>query len=286
LFAGVVLKLVPLMTTTAPSAPVAGVKPVMVGLGSTVKLDALVTVTLVPLTSTEIGPVEAAPGTSAVMLTEVLAVTFASVPLNRTSLLAGVVLKLVPLMVTTASGDPLPGVNPPMVGLGSTVKLEALVTVSPVPLTNTEIGPVVTPSGTVAVMLVDVLAVTLAIAPLKRTSLLAGVVLKFVPLMVTTAPAAPVAGVKPVIVGVGSTVKLLALATTAQLRSTDIGPEVAPAGTEVVMLVAVDDDTLAMTPLNRTMFSDGVVLKPVPVIMTGAVGEPDPGLKLLTVCRA
>jgi hypothetical protein len=254
LLPGVALKFVPEMVTAAVSAPLVGVNPEMPGVGRTVKLDALVTTTPVPFTRTEIGPVVAPTGTDVVMLVLVEPVTVANVPLKRTSLLAGVVLKLVPLITTEAVTDPLVGVKPVIVGFGITVKLEALVTVTPVPLTNTEIGPVVAPSGTVAVMLVDVLAVTLAIAPLKRTSLLAGVVLKFVPTTVIEAPDDPVAGLNPVIVGFGRTVKLEALVTVTAvpLTSTETGPVVAPSGTSVVMLVDVLAVTLARVPLNRT----------------------------------
>jgi hypothetical protein len=45
---------------------------------------------------------------------------------------------------------------------------------------------------------------------------------------------------------------------------TPIGPVVAVAGTVVTILVDVDDVTIAVTPLNVTVFDAGVVLKPVP----------------------
>ena len=51
-------------------------------------------------------------------------------------------------------------------------------------------SPVVAPVGTVAVMLVAVLEMTVAVVPLNFTVLLAGVELKFVPLIVTEAPTA------------------------------------------------------------------------------------------------
>jgi hypothetical protein len=53
----------------------------------------------------------------------------------------------------------------------------------------TVIGPVVAPEGTLVTIWVDVQLVTTATAPLKATVLLAGVVLKFVPVMVTVVPA-------------------------------------------------------------------------------------------------
>ena len=69
------------------------------------------------------------------------------------------------------------------------------------PATVTEIVPLEAPAGTLAVMLVDVLAVTLAVTPLNLTRLLAAVVLKFVPESVTIVPAEPEAGENEVIVG-------------------------------------------------------------------------------------
>ena len=42
---------------------------------------------------------------------------------------------------------------------------------------------------------------------------------------------------------------------------------VAPAGTVAVIVVAVDSVTVASVPLNLTVFSEGVVLKSVPVMV-------------------
>ena len=67
--------------------------------------------------------------------------------------------------------------------------------------TVTEIVPVVAPTGTVVVILVEVLAVTTAVMPLNFTMLFAGVASKFVPVMVRELPIAPEAGAKEVIVG-------------------------------------------------------------------------------------
>jgi hypothetical protein len=72
------------------------------------------------------------------------------------------VLKFVPLMITVAVTAPPVGLKLVIVGVGRTVKVEALFTVIPVPLTATEIGPVVAPAGTDVVMLVAVEAETTA----------------------------------------------------------------------------------------------------------------------------
>ena len=162
---------------------------------------------------------EVAPtGTVVVSDVIVAAVTVAVVPLNVTTLFAGVVLKFVPEIVTVAPTAPLPGVNEVNVGVGSTVKVEALVKVSP--LTITCIFPDVAPAGTVAVNEEAVAAVTIAFVPLNLTTLFAGVVLKFVPEIVTVAPTAPLDGENPVMVGVGKTVKLDALVSVTPLTVT------------------------------------------------------------------
>ena len=75
----------------------------------------------------------------------------------------------------------------------ATVKLAALKSVPPVPVTV--MGPVVAPTGTVAVMVVPPDTLAVAVAPLNCT---VGVVPKLYPVMVTVVPAGPVAGLKPV----------------------------------------------------------------------------------------
>lgn len=79
------------------------------------------------------------------------------------------------------------------------------------PLTVTEILPEVAPVGTVAVIEFVEEAVTVAVVVLNLTTWSAGVVLKLVPEITTVAPIAPLPGLNPVIVGVGSTLKSVAL---------------------------------------------------------------------------
>jgi hypothetical protein len=100
------------------------------------------------------------------------------------------------------------------------------------------------------------------------------VVLKLLPEIVMTAVIAALEGVKPEIAGVGNTVKLVAVVRVTPLTKTDIGPVSALAGTSTDKVVAVEDTTFAPTPLKETTFSDGVVLKFVPVIVTIAPTEP------------
>ena len=80
---------------------------------------------------TVIGPVVAPLGTEAVMLVVELAVTVAAVLLNLTVLFAGVVSKLVPVMVTEAPTKPLVGLKVVIVGVVAvvTVKFPELVPV-------------------------------------------------------------------------------------------------------------------------------------------------------------
>ena len=69
------------------------------------------------------------------------------------------------------------------------------------PVFKTVIAACVAPVGTVTVKLVEFAAVTVARVAPKKTMLLAAVVLKSVPVIVTVAPTAPLIGVKEVIVG-------------------------------------------------------------------------------------
>ena len=68
----------------------------------------------------------------------------------------------------------------------------------------------------------------LALTPLNATAVAP---LKFVPLIVTLVPTGPLVGVKLVIVGAGTTVKLLALVAVPPGVVTRSGPVVAPVGT-------------------------------------------------------
>ena len=71
-----------------------------------------------------------------------------------------------------------------------------------------------------------------------------------VPEIVTVALTAPLLGLKDVIDGVGNTVKLEALVSVIPAVITVMFPEVAPAGTVVVMEVELEDVIVAVVPLN------------------------------------
>ena len=81
----------------------------------------------------------------------------------------------------------------------------------------------------------------------------------------------------------GVAMKFVELVPVRPLTVTVMVPVVAPAGTEVEMLVAVLPVTAAVVPLNFTVLLAGVVSKLVPVRVTGVVTGPLVGLKLLIV---
>ena len=138
-----------------------------------------------------------------------------------------------------------------MLGVEPTVKTPLLVAV--LPPTVTEIDPVVAPVGTVVVILVAELAVTNAVVPLNCTILLAGVVSKFVPVIVTDVPTRPLVGVKlvmvamagahtvpdgvsPVIVHPFVVVKLALAATALVPYCLPVAPKVLPLGVDGLAL--------------------------------------------------
>ena len=167
----------------------------------TVKTVALVSV--FPATVTVMVPVVAPDGTDVVIDVAVLAVTVDVAPLNITVLPEGVVLKFVPVMMTEVPDGPDEGVKPVIVGNTDAPIVKSFTLNAVMQFVVTEILPVAVPDGTLVVMLVVVLAVTTAVIPLKKfTTLFAGTVLKFVPVIVTAVPIPPEAGVKELMEGV------------------------------------------------------------------------------------
>ena len=142
----------------------------------------------------------------------------------------GEALKFVPVMITGALGAPLAGLNPVMVGVGSTVNVGP-VTVTPFNVNVT--GPVVAPTGTIVVNFLPVgfELETTASTPLNLTTFCEGVVLKLSPFIVTVAPTAPpLGGLRLVIIGVGNKVKPVLVAIPPGVV-TNTFPEVPPATT-------------------------------------------------------
>ena len=93
-------------------------------------------------------------------------------------------------------------------------------------------GPVIAPAGTVAVTVPELLTVNVAALPLNETAVAP---VKFVPVIVTPVPTAPITGAKEVMAGV--TVKRVVVTKGPPPGVvTVMGPVVAPAGTVVVIV--------------------------------------------------
>jgi hypothetical protein len=127
---------------------------------------------------------------------------------------------------------------------------EALLT--GLPFTVTVKGPVNAPDGTIAFMSVSLQLVTAALVPLSDTVLLPFVAPKPVPEIETPDPTAPEAGDKPLMLKLSVTVKLDPLLFT-PLANTTTFPVVAPLGTVVAMLVALQLVAVAGVPSNVTV---------------------------------
>jgi len=133
------VKLVPLIVTLIPTAPLVGVKLAIAG--TIVKLLALVVVPAPVVTLS--GPVVAPAGAVARIDVADVTVKFAVVPLNFTAVAP---VKFAPLIVTLVPTGPFVGVKLAIVG--AIVKLPALVAVPTAVVTLS--GPVVAPAGAVA----------------------------------------------------------------------------------------------------------------------------------------
>jgi hypothetical protein len=128
-----------------------------------------------------------------------LVIVVAIVPLKVSVLVPWVAPKLVPVIVTAAPTAPDVGDRLVMLGADTTVNVLPLLAT---PLTVTTTFPVVAPVGTVATIEVPPqLAIVVAVVPLNFTVLVPCGVPKFVPVIVTDAPTAPVVGDRLVIVG-------------------------------------------------------------------------------------
>ena len=125
-----------------------------------------------------------------------------------------------------------------------TVKLAALVASRPAVVTVT--GPVVAPMGAFVVTVPELLTVNVADLPSNETAVTP---VKFVPLMVTARSKHTDAGAKEVMTGV--TVKRVGVAIGPPGVVTVMGPVVAPAGSDVVIVPEGPTVKVADTPLNE-----------------------------------
>lgn len=154
---------------------------------------------------------------------------------------------VVPVIVTALSTAP--DVADRLVIAGVTVKFTPLLAT---PLAFTTTFPVVAPLGTVVVMLVAVQVPTVAAVPLNASVPVPCGDPKFVPVIVTAVPTAPVLTDKLVMLGAGTTVKLTPLLST-PLACTTTVPVVAPDGTGTTMLDALQLVGEAVVPWNFTV---------------------------------
>ncbi|MDR3573229.1 MAG: hypothetical protein P4L50_05185, partial [Anaerolineaceae bacterium] len=170
------------------------------------------------------------------------------------------------------------GVSDVMLGAGVTVKLLPLLATPPAAVTTT--FPVVAPLGTVAVMLLAPQLVTVALVLLNFTLPFPWDGPKFDPAITIDDPTAPVFGVSDVMLGAGVTVNETPLLATPDTVTTTF-PVVAPLGTVAVMLLAPQLVTVAVFPLNLTVFDPCVEPKFAPAITTDDPTAPVFGVRLV-----
>jgi hypothetical protein len=156
------------------------------------------------------------------------------------------------------------------------VKLVRLLPVSPPVVTR--IGPVVAPVGTVAVICVAEFTVKVADVWLNLTAVAP---VKFVPVITTDVPTAPLVGANELTVGQavagGATSKAPPGTVTGSPApsETTMGPSVAPLGTTAVIWMVESVVNVDAVPLNVTEVTPA---KPVPVIVTSHPTGPPAGV--------
>jgi hypothetical protein len=242
-------KAVPAITTDTPTAPLVGVRLLMLGAALTV--NAMPLLAMPPAAVTTTLPVVAPAGTVAVMLLALQLLMVAVVPLNFTLPLPCDEPKFEPAMTMAEPTAPLFGVRLLMLGAAVTVNVTPLLATPPAAVTTTL--PVVAPVGTVAVMLVALQLEIVAVVPLNFTLPLPWDEPKFEPAMTIADPTAPVFGATLLMLGAAVTVNVTPLLATPPAAVTATLPVVAPVGTVAVMLVAFQLEIVAVVPLNFTL---------------------------------
>jgi len=130
--------------------------------------------------------------------------------------------------------------------------------------TVTTIGPVVAPEGTQTTIFVALQLVGVALVPLNLTVLVPCVEPKFDPVMVMQFPTAPDDADSALMLGGAFvTVKLTPLLARPPTVTTTL-PVLAPLGTEVPILVALQLVAVAVIPLNVTVLDPWADPKLVP----------------------
>jgi hypothetical protein len=129
------------------------------------------------------------------------------------------------------------------------------------PPTVTTTLPVAAPTGTGAAIDVALQLAGAAVTPLNVTVLEPWVVPKFVPVIVTGVATPPNVGLRAVMLGNGSTVKVTPLLATPPTVTTTL-PVVAPNGTGTTMVASFQVRGPAARPLNVTVLVPCVAWKP------------------------
>jgi hypothetical protein len=197
-------------------------------------------------------------------------------PLIFTTLSVVVVLKLVPVTVTEVHAGPICGVIDVIVTGGITVKDGPFAII---PFVSTVTTPEVAEAGTTTTSSVAPAVETVAVMPLNLTVFEEAVVLKFVPVIVTFEPGKPSVGLIFVIVGGGITVNAGPSVVLLWLNTLTV-PEVAFAGTETTIWLAITEDTVACVPLKNTLAS---VAKLLPEIVTDVPAGPWSGVTFVMI---
>ena len=185
------VKFVPVIVTAVPTAPLAGERFVIVG--ADINVNELVEVAVPPGVVTKIVPVDPLATTAVILVALTTTNDVAAVPPKLTAVAP---VKFVPVIVTVAPAPAVVGVKDVIAGACINVNVPLEVAVPPGVVT--EIVPVV-PVATTTVILVALTTTNdVAAVPPKLTAVAP---VKFVPVIVTVAPAPAVVGVKDVIVG-------------------------------------------------------------------------------------
>jgi hypothetical protein len=140
--------------------------------------------------------------------------------------------------------------------------------------------PVVAPGGTGTTMLVFDQLVGVAVVPLNFTVLVLCVAPKFVPVIVTDVPTAPLVGDRLVMLGGTVTVKLTPLLASPPTVTTTL-PVVAPDGTGTTMLVFDQLVGVAVVPLKVIVLVPFVEPKFVPVTVIDVPTGPFVGARVV-----
>jgi len=258
------VKFVPVIVIVAPVAPLFGVKDVIEGDAINIKPDNdAVPPGVVMLTFPDVPK----PITAVIVVAFTTVNEDAGVPPKATPLAP---VKFVPVIVMVAPDAAVAGVKDEMVGAGTNVN----------PAREAEPPSVVTitlpevPDATIAVILIELLTINEdAFVPPKLTAVTS---VKLVPVMVTLVPLPPIVGVKDVMVG-GAGISVNHARDAVPDGATTVKlPEVVPAATVAVMLVAeftVND--AAATPPKLTAVAP---VKLVPVIVTTVPAGPLTGV--------